>query len=369
MSLKLIICIIAVSIVIIILSGQIDYLSPNYLQWDMHEYLGMAKAFPKIDRAISLPFAYRILGPWMVGLLPIPEEIGFHILAIIASLSLAIIFPLFLIKSGISPPSATLAAIFFVCNKHFFGLPVWNYFQLDDILLLIGITIIFDAAPKNKWLIFACTLLIGSLAKETILIVLPTFLIYLIEYGLLRKYWAIFLTAIFPTIVVFISLREIIQAPGVGLIEAMLIHMGKLTSPGTIYGLFINSFAPFSLLPIIFWKRTVLFFSRRKYILVYFFMVFVSALFGSNNERLIAPAFIGFYWLIAEIIQNDIYPDKLMIIIFTALAFVSSFNYKVEFIQLPSSIPFMVIPFASQCLLTLLALARKRKMIGRYNLH
>jgi len=355
--------IIAASIIMIIIYGKIDYGHPDYIEWDLHKYLSMAKAFPSLDPKIPAPFAYRILGPWIVALLPIQEETAFRVLTIVFSLLLVVIFSHFLIRSGISPPAATFTMICFICNRHFFGFPIWDYFQLNDIILLIGFILIFYAVQSGKWALFGFTIFLTILAKETVLIAIPTFIIYLIESGALRKYWKLYMLSILPAVVAFLLVRKLINAPGIGLFESLILYVGKLKSPSITYGLIINSFAPLSLLPFVYWRRTTEFFLRRKYILVYMLLVFVGTLFANNNERLMAPAFIGFYWLVARIVQDDLYPDKVILLITICLTFISGLNYRIDIFRLPGELPFMIVPFVSTCLLTIIVLARKRRII------
>lgn len=120
------------------------------------------------------------------------------------------------------------------------------------------------------------------------------------------------------------------------MLQAFLYHVNKLNSVETWFRLLINSFIPLSLLPIMFIKRTVSFFMDKKYMLLFIVFVFISTLFGSNNERLMAPAFVIFYLLIAHIIQDYFYPRKGMLFILMAGALLSSFHHLIGRYPLPS---------------------------------
>jgi hypothetical protein len=354
--------IVAISTLIMItLYGRIDYKSPSYSQWDLKHYLAMARAAPGIDATIPQPFAHRILGPFAAGLLPVSPETGFHILVILSSLFLALFFYFLLVTFDISPPAAAVGTILFVCNKYFFGFPIWDYFQINDILLLIGISVSFYALLKDKWVLLMSALLIGTLARETIFLMMPVPFLYLAEKGTIRQEGLKAMAAIIPALTVFLILRLLIPAPGNGPMATFMEHSGKIISSGFWYGLLINAIAPCSSLPIVFWKETVLFFKERNYFLIFLIMVFAAVLFGSNNERLMAPAFIVIYWLIARIIQRYVYPNVFFMAGLIGLGFISSFDYESGLLHLPNRTLSLAVPFAALCLLTMIAV---RKNIG-----
>ena len=81
----LIICL--VSFIMIFLYGKIDYESERFSDLDLHAYRAIAEASPKISTNIKQPFVYRLLGPYLVGLLPIKNATGFYIFSIILSIT------------------------------------------------------------------------------------------------------------------------------------------------------------------------------------------------------------------------------------------------------------------------------------------
>ena len=56
----------------------------------------------------------------------------------------------------------------------------------------------------------------------------------------------------------------------------------------------------------------------------------------TGNERLMAPAFVAFYWLLALIIQRDIWPSKWLLGIIAVGSFVASLHYQQARFPLPS---------------------------------
>lgn len=79
-----------IAIIMVILYGQIDYTAEPFSSWDLAPYRKIALASPGISPTIEQPFAYRLLGPYLVGLLPVPDPIGFYAFAVALSIFLVI---------------------------------------------------------------------------------------------------------------------------------------------------------------------------------------------------------------------------------------------------------------------------------------
>jgi hypothetical protein len=74
---------------IILSKGRIDFASPLFADWDLHSYRLMAMASPRLAEDAIAPFCYRLLGPYVVGLLPLPDPLAFWLLNSLACLALA----------------------------------------------------------------------------------------------------------------------------------------------------------------------------------------------------------------------------------------------------------------------------------------
>ncbi|MBM4030580.1 MAG: hypothetical protein FJ291_02205 [Planctomycetes bacterium] len=117
--------------------GQIDDLSSQHWRgMDFPKYRAIAQAVPGLARNVPSPFCYRLLGPYLAGLLPFPDPVAFEILEVIASGSVVVFFYFFMCYLGASPPTAALTVVLFMCNKFFFGFPMWDSFQVNDTLSL-----------------------------------------------------------------------------------------------------------------------------------------------------------------------------------------------------------------------------------------
>ena len=68
---------------------------------------------------------------------------------------------------------------------------------------------------------------------------------------------------------------------------------------------FGNTLKPLTFLPLIFLRTTLAYFKANKFMLALIGLTFVSSLLGSSDERLMAPAFVAFYWLLAQIFEKD----------------------------------------------------------------
>lgn len=328
--------VILVSILIILCYGKIDYTAEKHRDMDLKYYRAIAAASPGIDESVPRPFSRRILGPYIAGLTRLPQETSFYILNFLSSLSLLAVLYLFLCNSGIRPGIAFLSTIFFALNKHLFGSSVWNYYQLKDTLSFLCVVSFFFALQKSAWKTLCVLLFLGVLAAELPIILIPVFIIYLAEKKLLKKNWLRALAVILPAVLAFFALRIIIPAVGgFNLIEAFTQYAKKIQYPMVWYGLFINPFIPLTFLPFIYWEDTVRFFSRRLYALAYLTLVFVSALFGSNNERLMAPAFVIYFFLIAKIIQARIASRRILLFVLAFFCLLSFFHHEIAKFTLP----------------------------------
>ena len=169
--------------VMIFLYGQIGYTRPPYSRWDLANYRMMAEAAPQLAEKIPQPFAYRLLGPYLAGLLPLPEPLAFQLLTILSALALVTLFYWFLIDRKIPPLAALIAASVFVMNRALFGVSTWDFFQLNDVLVLIFMLILFLAMYRGRWLLFGIIFFLGVATRETTLILAPVVLVYLWKRG------------------------------------------------------------------------------------------------------------------------------------------------------------------------------------------
>lgn len=359
---------VVITVLMIILYGKIPFASEPFSAWDLADYQKIALAAPGIAAEVQQPFAYRMLGPYIVGLFPVATPLGFYVFAFLSLVVLAISCYFFLLYvSARQGFIAFFVVSLFVLNKYLFGYLAWNYFQINDTLSLIFIIVLFWAMLGCRWGVFAFVLFIGALTRETVMIMVPVSFFFLLEKKKLRSESKKIVLAVTPGILVFLLLRLFINpVGGLNLFQAFLRHGGKFSLPEAWFRSFINAFIPLSLLPLIFLNKTVSFFKEHRYLLVYLSLVIVSTLFGSNYERLMAPTFIVFYWLITEIIEEYVYPHKTILLLIFVSVFFASFHNTYGLFPLPnkqltflfSMIPLLIVSLVVFCHKT------KRRVVG-----
>ncbi len=326
----------SVTALMLILYGQINYTMEPYASWDLASYLRMASASPNIDITADQPYAFRLLGPYLVGLLPIPEPLGFSIFTILGTFLLVFLFYRFLRDIKLSPLFSVIATMFFVFNRYWLGFMIWDYFQINDLLSLIWIIVLFRAMLKDQWALFGIAFFLGAITREPSILMMPVAFAYLLETKCLSSKWHKALLATLPGLTIFLLLRVLFPFEGGhNLLEAPFINAGRLFMLKNIYRLSINSFIPLTFVPFICFETTLRFFETKKYMLLFVVLVFVGSLFGGDNERLLAPMFIVFYALIGTIIQ-ELKSGKILITIFIICGFLSSFHHLYARYPLPS---------------------------------
>jgi hypothetical protein len=130
----------------------------------------------------------------------------------------------------------------------------------------------------------------------------------------------------------FLWIRSAVPtAGGFGLAQALVMHAGKLASPEIVYRLLINAFVPVSLMPFVMWRTTSKFFRAQPAWAVLLGLAYVGALFGNNQERLLLPAALPVYLLIATLFDEHVLPaGRYAGVLIVAFAFVSSLNCMIS---------------------------------------
>jgi hypothetical protein len=351
--------VLAVAAIMLFLYGRIDYTGELFVRWDLHKYRVIALASPRIDTSVPRPFVYRPLGPFIAGILPLGIDTSFYLLNTIASLGLIALLYRFMRRLGSNPGTAAATVLLYIFNKHFFGFTSWNYFHINDVLTNIFIIAMFWSLLEGRWVRFGAAMLLASVTRETFLLVIPTAVIYLLEGGRFRKEWRGLLAAILPALAIFVSFRLLVRPDeGMTLAEAFLTFGDRITRFYGLYYLLVNPFVPLTLVPLAFIGTSAAYFRGRRYMLVYYGLVLFAALFGSNNERLLNPAFIVFYPLVAVVIEDRILPDRILFWVIMTGGFLSSLHYMVARYPLPSREWTILLSGGSAVLITLLSIKR-----------
>jgi hypothetical protein len=325
-----------VTAAMLFLYGRIDYANPAFKEWDSLVYLNMASASPHLAPDVPRPFAFRLLGPYLVGLIPGSTERSFFAVNLALSALLVYLMYRFLRYVGLRPAFACLGTILYVFNKHFFGFTSWNYFHVNDVITNILLVVLFRSMMESRWLPFAAALCLGVATRETALIMIPVGLLYLAEKGLLSREWRRFAAAAIPAVAVFLAIRLLVRpAAGPTLAQAVSEHWTKITSLERMYHVLVNPFVPLAFVPVVFFRRTLAFLEGRLHLLAFFVLVAGTTFFGHNNERLLNPASLAFYPLVGFILQDCVWPNRGMIALVVVGAYLSSLHWLVARYPLP----------------------------------
>ena len=313
------------------LPNTVDYTTLRDSSW----YLRTAEAAPNLDPGQRQPFAFRLLGPYLIGLLPIAAPLGFRIVTIILTFCLVFLSYYVLRYAGLSPLVSLVSVVLVLLNRYIFVWTFWGVFLVNDFLMLIFILVMFLAMWKNQWLVFSVALALGAMTREPTMVMVPVALFYIWERKELATRWRTVVLACLPGLLTILAIRLFVPiSEGTPLTEALATYSRKLIEPRSLFRLLINTFLPFTLIPLVYFRTTIEFFKPRKYLLVFGFFVFCTTLFGSNQERLMIPTFIVFFLLLGTILES-VYKKTVTFSVLIIAGFLSSFHYNFGNWQLP----------------------------------
>lgn len=319
----------ALALVMAWLYGEIDYLGA-FADVDLKHYRALAQGVPGVPR----PFAHRLLGPLLVGLLPVPDPVGFRVLTAAALVALTLGLYGFGRLLGLTESVAALTAALLTLNPYVFGFTAFNPFQLNDVLGMLFVLAAFAALLDRRWGWYALALVFGAATREVTLLVIPAALVFLWRRDVVRDDGMRWVLASLPAIAMFVGLRLALPAEGPGFVVLLVDHVGKVLEPATWYRLLVNAWAPLSLLPLVFWQTTRAFVRVHPSLVAFAALVLASALFGGDQERLVAPAFVAVYPLVGRIVQEHHWPKPALAVL-TAGALVTSLHHLTARFPLP----------------------------------
>ena len=328
----------ALFVLMVLRYGRIEYEHPRYARWDLHLYRAIAHAAPRLDPEVWAGFNARLLGPYVVGLLPVPDPVGFRVYSVVAALALVVSFYLFLCHVGVRPAVALFTTFLFMCNRYMFGLLVWDIFRVNDLLSLFFLVVLFWAMLRGRWALFGLVMLAGNVTRETTILMVPVAAVCVWEQGRLGKEWKPLLAVSVLAVGSFLAIKAVVPGRmGFTMAEAFVHYAKKkLPHPYSWFQTVINPYIPFTLVPFVFWSTTRRFFRQRKHMLLFVLLVLVSTLFGRDYERLMAPTFIVFFWLIGTLAEEHLRSERRMLALLAAWALVASLSYRVGHFTLPN---------------------------------
>ncbi len=297
---------VAVTVVMILNYGSIDAANMTYASWDLHNYRAMSSAAPALNANVPAPYTFRLLGPWIAGLLPGGVDQGFMLLTLLFAFFLPPLLDKWLRDRGVVPSLALVITLFFILNKHVFGFQVWNFYQANDLIGMTAILLALMALERGRLLAFSMVLAAGVFAKETVLLVAIASPFYVMTLPERPTQWRKIGLAVAPVILIYIALHLLVpHQGGRGLIEALRLHVHKLWSPEQLFRALANAFAPVSALFFVYPKEMARAVKRAPHLGILFAGTYASTLLGLDGERLMAPAFAAVAGLTADVFSTE----------------------------------------------------------------
>lgn len=286
----------------ILFAGQIEYWKSPFSEIDLSIYLEMAAASPGLNLDVIRPFVYRVLSPWLAGMIPLDPATSFLIINYFSLILLLYLFYFFLRINNISRIIALIATVLFSLNKYLFGHMAWNYFQLVDSMgtLFFILSLIFMI--RKEWLPFLLSSIIAILIRETVLLLIPAGVVYYLSD---KKELRSFLLSALPALSIFILLRILIPSEkGDSLTEQFSYGLGNFTGAEPLIKRLFIAFTPLSLIPLLLFREIGPFLKKHAYLAVLFLSVLCISFFGVDAERMMLPAAPAYYLFLAFLLQR-----------------------------------------------------------------
>ena len=329
---------------LILFAGKIPYRTPQYSHIDLARYRAMSEAAPGLNTSVDTPFVYRILAPWLAGILPFSTDTSFYVLNFMCLLGGLIAFYEWITIWTSNHLIALWTTLLFGLNRYLFGILSFNYFQLCDSLAFLLFILSLIALYQRKWIWFFPLLLLGIITRETAILLIPYGIVLLWIRDDSRSDWYLFMASSLVAIMLFISVRTFLIPDGVSYLwEQLSIGIQKLISPVTYAREFFNVFIPLSFVPLLFLKDLWEFTRKHMDLVVLFLLIFASTLFGMDYERLMLPASPIYYLFISGILIDYFFPAyqkrkgfTTPLILLFSMALISNLYHLWGIIQLPN---------------------------------
>jgi len=354
------------SVLVIAHAGHIDRTLPEYAKIDLSQYLLIAQAAPGLSTTVVSPYHCRLLGPYIVGLLPINVDLGFILATSLVLIISAQMLYGFLRRQQVSGVAATAGVLLWMLNRHAFVYTAWNCYQIDDILGVLALIIGYRAMIERRWVVFALALVGGMLARETAVLLIPAAVAYAMEDKFSRRDVVGLAAGTLLCVATYVVLHLTLHANGgMTLPQSFSDGLQKIRLPETWVRIGVNAFLPFTLVPLILWRETRAFFRGRIHLVVFLTGVVASTFFGSDDERLMQPALFVGYWLIAYMIdqRGNIFPAWWKWLLLVG-GFLAMLHHLYGWILLPSKGYSAMLSAIALILVTLGTWIAKRKTAG-----
>jgi len=232
-------------------------------------------------------------------------HLAYRLLTDLAAAACALALYLLLIAFGNPAAAAGITVILWLLNKYLAGFEIWNFYQLNDLLALLGILVGLLAFERKRWFLLAVAFLAGILAREAPILLLPGFAIaaWMRKFG--RREWIALGAALLPGLLAAGWMRAHYRLPAeAGYLGLLRIYGVKWFSPETPARFFVNAWIPVAFLPWVFFRDTREFLGRRPDLLALGAGTLFAASLGGDMERLLLPAIPLVYAVVAHLLAH-----------------------------------------------------------------
>ena len=277
-------------IIAILQAGTIDLHTDKTFAADQQYYRAIADAAPDIDKTVLTPFGYRLLGPWLAGILPFNQQTSFFLLNAVALFLLTFLLFHFINNIIGHDLVSYIMTAGFLFNRYFFQFLAFNPYQINDTISLVLVLASFRAVQKKQSLLLALLLAVTSLSREIWVLVFPySFMLAFKDRASFRQ-WAGMLAAFLPAFLIFLFLRWYFASDWTGQYQEQFgSGIERFFTPEGLTKRFFMAFVPAVFLPLLFWKRTLQFFRQHPEWGTFALVALVSGFFGNDHERLMLP--------------------------------------------------------------------------------
>jgi hypothetical protein len=178
---------------------------------DDYHYRAMAVApFQNFEQVKTKPFCYRILTPLLASWLPFDVHTNFYWITHIALFATSICFYFILKKLGFDQNMALFGIFFFLMNKAATGSIISQYCLVDGLNYFFIALAFYGMLCSNDMLVL-WAVGIGSLNKETVLLLIPVYYIITMDKNGYGKTALRTILVFLPAMAFFLLLRHFIQ--------------------------------------------------------------------------------------------------------------------------------------------------------------
>lgn len=346
----------------------IDYRDPYFSNMDFVKYRVMAAAAPNVSASVPSPFAYRIAGPWLAGMLPLSDALAFRLLNGGAAVLLLLGLYSWMRASGVSAKVAALMTGVLAFSKATLGFLLWDYFQLNDTITLALLCWTVVALMRRRWLLAWALLLVSVLFRESLLIMIPAVVWLAWESRETRRTKLICAAGVCLMVVEYLVLHHAIPTlGGAPLSTAVRAYAFKYLRPGNLFRLVFNTYVPLSLVPLLFWRQSLAWLDSHRWLGVLCVSTLLASLGGGDVERLLAPVFLVVLVMSAGILELESrWPGRVVAATLLA-AVLASPSRTVTSLSVPSSVS-VALSVACTCAVAAMWVLSKRRPAAQADL-